>query len=312
MPLYALLSGWAQQVTILYTQDPLTIGIYGIPQGVGLEFGAVIAGLLVKAVGHTNLQLVASAFFTTLFVALMAILTPDNVNPAFAFLLLGCGAMNYLQITAMVMAQLGVEHRDLAKATGILSIARNAGGAISGMSFRVGSFTHKYFVLTHLVLSGHVLLDIALPSLRRTTQKGDEHPSEPRTARIFDSYGSPRGGNFQYNHDQRSRRGNSRYCRSSRLCWQIGICCIIPVSLTHVDSQALHLTTDARFDSVIYFVSLGIGIVSIIAAYFTHDMLPRMTDTIQVDLHEKDHARFFKPAKVAGLATDGPPLTDAK
>ncbi|EXJ59135.1 hypothetical protein A1O7_06566 [Cladophialophora yegresii CBS 114405] len=135
IPLYAMLSGWAQEVTILFTQDPLKIGIYGIPQGVGLEFGAVLAGLLVKAVGHMNIQLTASAFFTTLFVALMAVLTPYKIDPAFAFLLLGCTAMNYLQVTAMIMAQLGVEHRDLAKATGILSIARNAGGAIAVAMF---------------------------------------------------------------------------------------------------------------------------------------------------------------------------------
>lgn len=156
-----MLSGWAQQVTILYTQDPLKIGIYGIPQGVGLEFGAVFAGLLVKVIGQMNLQLTASAFLTTLFVALMAVLTPDNINPAFAFLLLGCLAMNYLQVTAMIMAQLGVEHRDLAKATGILSIARNAGGAIAGKSPYHGSIcallmttsTHSCDVLLHPAVS---------------------------------------------------------------------------------------------------------------------------------------------------------------
>jgi hypothetical protein len=131
LPLYAMLSGWAQEVSILYTQDPIKIGVYGIPQGIGLEFGSIIAGFLLKLLGHTDLQLMGSAFTETLFVGLMAVLTPRSPTPAFPFLLIGCLAMNYLQIVAMVMAQLGVEHRDLAKATGLLAIARNAGGAIA-------------------------------------------------------------------------------------------------------------------------------------------------------------------------------------
>jgi hypothetical protein len=107
------------------------IGIYGMPQGFGLEFGSIVGGLVIKWVGHTNLQLMAGAFITTLFTGLNAVLTPASIKPAFAFLLFGGFGITYTQIVAIVMVQLGVEDKDIGTATGILSTARNSAGAIA-------------------------------------------------------------------------------------------------------------------------------------------------------------------------------------
>ncbi|OAL34592.1 hypothetical protein AYO20_06222 [Fonsecaea nubica] len=264
IPLYAMLSGWAQEVTILFTQDPLKIGIYGIPQGVGLEFGAVFAGLLVKIIGHTHLQLTASAFFTTLFVALMAVLTPKSINPAFAFLLLGCMAMNYLQVTAMIMAQLGVEHRDLAKATGLLSIARNAGGAIAVAMF-------------YSILRSRVSANLPPRVTDAVLALGLPESSLPGVLQGVASF-------------------NQTMINEA------------PGATPAIAEAAVYagkLAYAASF-RVIYYVGLGLGVVSIVAAYFTNDVISRMTDTLQVDLNEKDHAHLFKPTQVEGVVRDEP------
>ncbi|OQU99102.1 hypothetical protein CLAIMM_04789 [Cladophialophora immunda] len=264
IPLYAMLSGWAQEVTILFTQDSLKIGIYGIPQGVGLEFGAVFAGLLVKIIGYTHLQLTASAFFTTLFVALMAVLTPKSINPAFAFLLLGCMAMNYLQVTAMIMAQLGVEHRDLAKATGLLSIARNAGGAIAVAMF--------YSILRSRVSAN-------LP---------------PRVTDAVLALGLPESSLPEV------LQGVASFNQT-----MINEAPGVTPAIAEAAVYAGKLAYAASF-RVIYYVGLGLGVVSIVAAYFTNDVISRMTDTLQVDLNEKDHAHLFKPTQVEGVVRDEP------
>jgi hypothetical protein len=129
-----LLSGWASETSTLFTNDPIRIGIYGISQGMGLQWGGFGVGLLMRFFGRTNIQLPVFVFFLTLFTGLMAVITPASIKPGLAFIFLLCFSSNWLQILALIMAQLGVEHRDLAKGTGILSIVRNAGGSVGSTS----------------------------------------------------------------------------------------------------------------------------------------------------------------------------------
>lgn len=129
--MYALLSVWPAQVGAVYTTDPIKIGVYGMPLGFGTEVGTIAAGLFIKAIGHTNLQLVASCLCLTIFIGLQATLTPNSIYPAFAYLLFGGFAITYSQITSIIMIQLGTKDEHIGKATGILAVFRNAGGAVA-------------------------------------------------------------------------------------------------------------------------------------------------------------------------------------
>lgn len=103
--MYALLSIWPAEVGALYTADPIKIGVYGMPLGFGTEFGAIAAGVLIKLLGRTNYQLTASTLILTIFIGLQATLTPNDIKPAFAYLLFGGFGITYAQITSIIVIQ---------------------------------------------------------------------------------------------------------------------------------------------------------------------------------------------------------------
>lgn len=53
--------------------DPIQIGIYGLPLGIGSTTGGVLAGMLSHRIGHTRVSLVAGIILQVLFIALLAL-----------------------------------------------------------------------------------------------------------------------------------------------------------------------------------------------------------------------------------------------
>lgn len=155
--MYALLSIWPAQVGALYTQDPIKIGVYGMPLGFGTEFGAIAAGLFIKLLGRTNYQLGISTLILTIFIGLMATLTPHDIKPAFAYLLFGGFGITYAQITSIVVIQLSTADEHIGKATGILSVFRNGAGAVAS------EFEPVLLVLKFDTLRDHVTKGFKFP-----------------------------------------------------------------------------------------------------------------------------------------------------
>lgn len=134
MPMYALLSIWPAEVSALYTTNPIKIGVYGMPLGFGNEFGAIAAGIFIKFLRRTNYQLAISTLILTIFIGLMATLTPNDIKPSFAYLLFGGFGIVYAQITGIIVIQLSTADEHIGKATGILAVFRNGAGAVAGRS----------------------------------------------------------------------------------------------------------------------------------------------------------------------------------
>jgi hypothetical protein len=132
--MYALLSVWPAQIAAVYTPVPIKIGVYGMPLGFGTEAGTIFAGLFIKVLGRTNIQLTAACLCLTVFIGLQATLTPNSIKPSFAYMFFAGFAITYSQIAGIIMIQLGTKDKHIEKATGILAVFRNGGGAIAGES----------------------------------------------------------------------------------------------------------------------------------------------------------------------------------
>jgi predicted MFS family arabinose efflux permease len=131
MPLYALLSFWPAEIGAIYTTDPVQIGVYGLPFGIGTEVGSVVAGFLLKAIGHTNWFLTGCCFFYTVFMGLYAILTPETIKPGLAFGAIAGTAIAAAQLISIVMIQFSTSDEHIGKATGLSATFRNVGGALA-------------------------------------------------------------------------------------------------------------------------------------------------------------------------------------
>jgi predicted MFS family arabinose efflux permease len=132
MPIYAMTFVWSSEVQSLYTSDPIKIGLYNFPAGFGAEVGALVAALLVRRIGRTNLQLTAACLFLTIFTGLMATLTPNSIRPALGYMSIGGFAIGFIQVLSVMMIQFEAPDKDIGDATGILISFRTVGAALGG------------------------------------------------------------------------------------------------------------------------------------------------------------------------------------
>ncbi|KAJ3545774.1 hypothetical protein NM208_g2355 [Fusarium decemcellulare] len=131
MPLYAMASIWPAEIGAIFTSDSIKIGIYGLPWGIGSSFGSLITGLLLHYVLRVNWFFTALVALQTIFISLLATITPSSIKPALAFSFLGGAANLGAQLTGIVMVQLSTGDRTIGLATGLLACARSVGGAIA-------------------------------------------------------------------------------------------------------------------------------------------------------------------------------------
>ncbi|KAK1762784.1 trichothecene efflux pump [Phialemonium atrogriseum] len=121
---------WPQQVTSLYTQDPLKIGWYASTVGLtGSVFGPV-AGYLFRKFRHARLMLTFYVLALTVVSGAQSIVSPtSNVGSTVLTVLVG-GFVSAATIVSTAMIQLGVPHEYIGIATGLAITMRSIGGSV--------------------------------------------------------------------------------------------------------------------------------------------------------------------------------------
>ncbi|OCK82285.1 MFS general substrate transporter [Lepidopterella palustris CBS 459.81] len=128
----AVISGfWPNEIAILYTTDPFKSGRYQLAPGLGLIVGIIVAGFSMRSIKHTHLQLSAASFFMSLFIGLLATLTPNSIRPGLAYTALADFFGGAMKLLIVVSAQLAFGDEVIGTATGVLNIARGIGPAFA-------------------------------------------------------------------------------------------------------------------------------------------------------------------------------------
>ena len=100
-------------------------------QGFGIACGALLQSTLGRMLRHWKWQLTGGMVFTTLFGALLALVSPDNQSMIIAIFFLAQMGYGWKFVLANATVQLGVPHQDLGIIGGLANTARNAGGSVS-------------------------------------------------------------------------------------------------------------------------------------------------------------------------------------
>lgn len=115
---------WPQQITALYSTDPVTIGWMSCAVGGGALLGQVACGLFIKLLGRQKWQLIATTVTMTSFIAGMAATNQHNEAMAVAFTLLGSFSLGYVENVCLTLATFVLDEKDMGLAIGILSSTR--------------------------------------------------------------------------------------------------------------------------------------------------------------------------------------------
>ena len=117
---------WPAQISIMYTQDPLQIGLLSCIIGSTVLIGQIFAGFLVKAIGRQKWQLVVMACCMTACVGSMAATDQHNKNTAIALVCLAGIFVGYIELTALTLAPFCLAPADIGLATNVLASIRSA------------------------------------------------------------------------------------------------------------------------------------------------------------------------------------------
>jgi hypothetical protein len=116
------------------TPDVYTAGRYHLAHNISNVVGGITAGLLMRIIGRTNIQLVVCGFMISLFVGLMATLEPGNIKPGLAYTAIGDFFGGYFKVLVLVMSQLAFGDELIASATGVMNMGRGLGPAYARKS----------------------------------------------------------------------------------------------------------------------------------------------------------------------------------
>jgi hypothetical protein len=118
---------YPQEITALFTTDIMKAARYQLTSGFGAEFGALVAGMSMRSVGHTNLMLMTAAIIVALFVGLMASVTPGNIKGALAYTVLGQFGGGCVKTLIFVSATYAVPDALIGTALAILNLGWSFG-----------------------------------------------------------------------------------------------------------------------------------------------------------------------------------------
>ncbi|KIX01177.1 uncharacterized protein Z518_08902 [Rhinocladiella mackenziei CBS 650.93] len=128
---YSLVAFFPQYLRLVFVgNNPIRIGTYGLPLGLGGTVGGVTVGLVSSRIGHTRLSLTFGVAVQVLFIGLMALPDLSEVGMALAFSGLGGLGIGWEQILTIILVQLSTSDEWIGFATGTLSFFRLFGGSV--------------------------------------------------------------------------------------------------------------------------------------------------------------------------------------
>lgn len=153
MAYYASAVLWPQQIQALYTQDPITVGWYGMAVGVGGSVFSPLAGLVFRRYGKSQYILPCLLAGLTIVSGASAI-APDNNKAATALTILIGGFVGSTSVISTAVIQVGVAHEFIGIATGLTICMRAVGGSVG---------TTVYSTILQSRLKHNIVKDVALP-----------------------------------------------------------------------------------------------------------------------------------------------------
>jgi hypothetical protein len=151
---YACLVVWPQQISSLYTQNPITIGWYATAFGFGSVPFALLPGWAVRKTGALQRWFRGAVAAITLISGVQAIVTPSSNVASTALVALCGGLVSSSTVVSTMIIQIAVPHEYLGIATAIVASARSVGGAVG---------TTIYVVILQARLADNLMPNVAIP-----------------------------------------------------------------------------------------------------------------------------------------------------
>ena len=154
MAYYASAVIWPEQVQALYTQDPLTVGWYGMAVGIGGAIFSPIAGWIFRGFRRSHIMLPIILALLTIVSGAMAVVSPGSAKASTALNVLLGGLVGSTSVITTAVVQVGVAHEYIGIATGLVTCARAVGGAVA---------TTIYSTILESRFAANLVTDVALP-----------------------------------------------------------------------------------------------------------------------------------------------------
>ncbi|GME46190.1 Sugar transporter conserved site [Neofusicoccum parvum] len=244
---YAMAALLPQATLYMYTNDPIEIGLIAIPNGFGTAVGGWVIPSLIQYIKHVRGQIVLAVLIQTVFTACYAAVIPHNKAAWIVIQFFGQGCFAWLTTLAYLAAGLFVRHDELGTASGLIGTFRSAGGSIGNAIFST---------VLHSVINRELQDSIADAAVRA----GFDAQGLPQLipAVISDAVGVPGAfAGVQVNDVVRSA------------------------------ARDAFRDTYAKAYRMVFYTSIPLGVVALVAAWFVEDPSPLLTDHVAV-VQERD------------------------
>ncbi|KAJ5106234.1 hypothetical protein N7456_002909 [Penicillium angulare] len=131
MVYFALSLLWPQEIEALFTTANIKSGWLSITTGLGVIIGEIFAGALMKPIGFSKYQLIASTVIITAFSGALAAVNQDRQAYGIAFTAIAGFAVGYLELITLIMCPLYCKPEDIGLASGFLGSAKQVAGTIA-------------------------------------------------------------------------------------------------------------------------------------------------------------------------------------
>ncbi|KAF2829029.1 MFS general substrate transporter [Ophiobolus disseminans] len=140
---FVLLLFWPTEIYNVYGDDPVGVGLRGLPIGFGIILGAVVCLVLIPITkGRIRALMIVSSAIMTAFTGAIAIATPHNMSTMYAIVTFASIGVGAVIIPCSIIAQIACPGELIATVTAITLSLRYIGGAIA-FSIYANIFYHR-------------------------------------------------------------------------------------------------------------------------------------------------------------------------
>lgn len=144
MMFFPMLGLLPRGLLVMFTSDPIEIGLLSLPETLGQGIVILSATALVRIVGHPKVQLIFLVVIQTVFYAAANGSLDPNQKWAFSFLpAISVSTYGWLGILNITILSANIPHANLGRAIALNSSFRTAGGAVGIAVYQV-IFEHVY------------------------------------------------------------------------------------------------------------------------------------------------------------------------